>query len=120
MAKKQNKNKKEFSKVLLIQESILIWIVTLTLLALSFYCVLLGFMGSLPWISSIIISVWGAYGVSQGFYYNKSKKENTQGGIKYETTMASLLKETENQQIYNEDYIPTYSNVDNNPDSYQI
>ncbi len=119
---KKKTKKKEFSKVLLIQESILIWIVTLTLLVLSFYCVLLGFMGSLPWISSIIISVWGAYGVSQGFYYNKSKKENTQGGIKYETTMATLLRNSQKQQYetYNEDYISTYSNVDNNPDTYQI
>lgn len=114
--KKSLKNKKEFSKVLLIQESVLVWIVTLTLLTLSFYCVIFGFLGSLPWISSIVISVWGAYGVSQGFYYNKSKKENTKGGIKYETTMAQYL----NSYTENSDYIPTYSTVDNNPDTYQI
>ena len=115
--KKSLKNKKEFSKVLLIQESILVWIVTLVLLALSFYCVLLGFLGSLPWISSIVVSVWGAYGVSQGFYYNKSKRENTKGGIKYETTMAQYYAD---DNCSNNDYIPTYSTVDNNPDTYQI
>jgi hypothetical protein len=30
---------------------------------------------------------WTAYGVSQGFYYRKAEKENTKGGIKYDTTM---------------------------------
>lgn len=82
--------KKEFSKVLLIQESILIWIITLLFSFLAFYCVWMGFGSSLPWVSSIIVAAWGAYGVSQAFYYNKSKAENTVNGIKYETTLRSL------------------------------
>ena len=65
--KKSLKNKKEFSKVLLIQESVLVWIVTLTLLTLSFYCVIFGFLGSLPWISFIVFFVLLTFGVSQGF-----------------------------------------------------
>jgi len=52
--------------------------------------VLLGFTGSLPWLSVIPSLAWATYGVSQGFYYNKSKKENTKNGIKYETVMAQL------------------------------
>jgi hypothetical protein len=30
---------------------------------------------------------WTAYGASQGFYFKKSEKENTKGGIKYDTTL---------------------------------
>lgn len=90
--KRNNKRKKknEFSKVLLIQESVLIWVITLSYIVLAFVCVLLGFTGSLPWLSVIPSLAWATYGVSQGFYYNKSKKENTKDGIKYETVMAQL------------------------------
>lgn len=68
--------KKEFSKVLLVQESILVWIVTLTFLVLAFFCISRGFTASLPWLATLTTSVWGAYGVSAGFYYNKAKAEN--------------------------------------------
>lgn len=77
------KKKKEFSKVLLIQESILIWITTLALLILAFVCILKGYLGSLPWLAVMVGAPWTAYGVSQAFYYNKSKAENTEGGITY-------------------------------------
>jgi hypothetical protein len=93
MAKKnKNKKKKEFSKVLLIQESILIWIVTLALLALAFYCVIQGFFGELPWITAMVSFPWAAYSVSQACYYQKSEKENTVNGITY------LLAEKEFQE----------------------
>jgi hypothetical protein len=78
------KKKKEFSKVLLIQESILIWILTLSFIVLAFICIMKGFLGTLPWLSAMSAFPWSAYGVSQAFYYNKSKSENTQGGIVYD------------------------------------
>jgi positive regulator of sigma E activity len=78
------KKKKEFSKVLLIQESILIWILTLSFIVLAFICIMKGFLGTLPWLSAMSAFPWSAYGVSQAFYYNKSKAENTQGGIVYD------------------------------------
>ena len=37
---KNKKKKIEFSKALLIQESILIWITTLSFIVLAFYCVM--------------------------------------------------------------------------------
>lgn len=95
---KNEKNTKEFSKTLLIQESILIWILTLAFILLAFYCVHCGYVGSLPWLSAMIGLPWTAYGVSQGFYYNKSKSENTQGGIKYATVM-SQMQYDQNQSL---------------------
>lgn len=70
------KTRREFSKSLLIQESILIWIVTITAFVLAFVCVFVGFTASLPWISAMVGLPWAAYGVSQAFYYNKAKAEN--------------------------------------------
>lgn len=79
--------KKEFSKVLLIQESVLIWITTLSCIALAFVCVFNGYLGTLPWLSAMVGLPWTAYGVSQACYYNKSKAENTVGGIKYHSVL---------------------------------
>jgi len=79
----KNTNKQSFSKKLLVQESILIWIVTIAILCLTFYCVYSGYVGELPWIVGIAGFPWTAYGVSQACYYKKSEKENTEGGIVY-------------------------------------
>lgn len=86
----RKKKGKEFSKVLLIQESILIWLLTVAYIILAFFCIQKGFSGSLPWLSAAVSFPWGAYGVSQAFYYNKSKHENIEGGIKYEAAMQEI------------------------------
>jgi hypothetical protein len=42
---------------------------------------------------------WTAYGVSQACYYKKSQKENTKGGITYETALqGSGLEEEEPEE----------------------
>ena len=92
--KKEKKNT-EFSKKLLAQESVLIWITTISFLVLAFICVINAYFGELPWLTTMIAFPWGAYGVSQAFYYEKAKKENTKDGIKYETVMKELECEQE-------------------------
>ena len=94
------KKKKEFSKVLLIQESALIWIMTLCFIGLAALCILKDYIGSLPWLTAMVSLPWTAYGVSQCFYYNKSKAENTKDGIKYESVMTDL-KEQYKQNLEN-------------------
>ncbi len=74
----------EFSKKLLVQESILIWITTLSFIILAFYCIVKQYFGELPWLTAMVSMPWGAYGVSQAFFYKKSEKENTKDGINYE------------------------------------
>jgi hypothetical protein len=83
---------------LLYQETILIWLVTITFLILAFVCVSMGYGGELPWLTAMSAFPWTAYGVSQAFYYRKSLAENTCGGIKYESIMAEL-KEHEDPDI---------------------
>jgi len=87
--------KKEFSKSLLIQESILIWIHTIAMIALAFICVFMQFFGELPWLAAMVAFPWTAYGVSQHAYYKKAEKENTKDGIKYETVMKGLTTDTD-------------------------
>ena len=81
---KNKKEKKAFSKTLLIQESVLIWIITIVFLFLAFLCIIKGFTGELPWLTVIVGFPWSAYGVSQVYYYKKSTKENTKGGVVFE------------------------------------
>ena len=106
------KQHKEFSKILLFQESMLIWITTILLIALAFYCVTLGFIGDLPWIAAMIGFPWAAYGVSQVWYYKKSAIENSKNGIKYE----SILKELDiAAQKYNQSIeIDNSTTINNN------
>lgn len=86
--KNKNQKKTEFSKRLLLQESMLIWIITISFIILAFVCVTNQFFGELPWLAAMCSFPWTAYGASQAFYFKKAEKENTKGGIKYETVMS--------------------------------
>lgn len=88
--KKKNQKKLEFSKILLIQESILIWIMTIYFMYLAYLCVVNQYFGELPWLAAMVGFPWTAYGVSQMYYYKKSMKENSKDGIKYEAVMADI------------------------------
>ena len=85
--KKKNNKKLEFSKLLLLQESALIWIDTIAGIILAFYCVINQYFGELPWVAAMAGFPWTAYGVSQAMYYKKSMAENTCGGVKYEAVL---------------------------------
>ena len=80
----------EFSKKLLLHETLLLWVVTLAFIVLAFVCITNQFFGELPWLTAMAMAPWGAYAVGQGFYYRKAEKENTQGGIKFESVMAQM------------------------------
>ena len=79
--------KKEFSKQLLIQESLLIWIYSIAMIVLAFICVLKQYYADIPWLTAMTSLPWTAYAVSQHAYYKKAQAENTEGGIRYETAL---------------------------------
>lgn len=93
--KRKKKKSLEFSKLLLLQESALIWIMTIALLILAFKCINMEYFGELPWIAAMVGFPWSAYGVSQMYYYKKSLAENTKDGIKYDSIMKSLTNDDE-------------------------
>ena len=101
MKKKQTNNseKLEFSKKLLLQESMLIWIITIAFIILAFVCVFNQFFGELPWLAAMCGFPWTAYGASQAFYFRKTEKENTAGGIKYETILSQLKTNDEDPSV---------------------
>lgn len=88
MAKKtKQKKQRSFSKTLLIQETILIWLITFICLGLALLSILTGYVGDFTWLATMIGFPWTAYGVSQAFYYRKSQKENSVGGLTYDLAM---------------------------------
>lgn len=95
-SRKKKKQKLEFSKLLLIQESALIWIVTIALIILAFVCISKEYFGELPWIAAMVGFPWAAYGVSQAYYYRKAMAENTKDGIKYESVLNTLNNSSSN------------------------
>ena len=106
---KKNTNEKEkleFSKKLLLQESMLIWIITISFIILAFVCISNQYFGELPWLTAMCGLPWTAYGASQAFYFRKAEKENTKNGIKFEKTMA----EFNNQNEYREENKNPYAN----------
>lgn len=103
--KKKTPEKVEFSKKLLIQESLLIWVVTLAFIVLAFVCIQNQYFGELPWLAAMAACPWGAYAVGQGFYYRKAEKENTKGGIKYDTTMMQYRTNDDDPPISPEDMV---------------
>ena len=60
---------------------------SLTFLILAFYCIYMGYTGSLPWLAAMVAFPWTAYGISQAFYYKKAMAENTKDGIKFESVL---------------------------------
>lgn len=93
--RKKKKEKLEFSKTLLIQESLLIWIHTVAMLVLAYICVFKGAYAELPWLTAMVALPWTAYGVSQHAYYKKAQAENTEGGIIFENAFAQPYSELE-------------------------
>lgn len=63
--KKQiKKDKMEFSKKLLVQESALLWLITIAFIILAFVCIANQYFGELPWITAMAACPWGAYAIS--------------------------------------------------------
>ncbi len=72
----KKKKKIEFSKAIIIIETLLVLYVTHRVLGFISVSIESNFTGSLPYLTTLIGAVWGAYGTSISFYYNKAKAEN--------------------------------------------
>lgn len=101
--KKKEKQKRAFSKSLLIQESILIWIITVAFIGLAVLCIEKDYIGELSWFNVIVGCSWSAYGVSQACYYHKSSKENQAGGIVHDLAMMEQAQNPVEEEPTEED-----------------
>lgn len=94
-----NVKKWPFSKVLLIQESILVWVVTICCLIMAFICIFRDSYIELPWLTALTACPWGAYAITQNAYYKKATSENIKGGIIYDSRFGTFgAKQTETDE----------------------
>ena len=70
-------------------------VATLAVLALCGLAILRQFQGALPYLTTLIGALQAVTGVVLGAYFNKSKAENTKGGIVYDTAMGVSDSDTD-------------------------
>ena len=83
------------SKVIAIGVLIMDAVATLAVLALCGLAILRQFQGALPYLTTLIGALQAVTGVVLGAYFNKSKAENTKGGIVYDTALGVSNSDTD-------------------------
>ena len=68
---------------------------TFTVLALCALAILRNYAGALPYLTTLIGALQAVTGVVLGAYFNKSKAENTKGGIVYDTALGVSNSDTD-------------------------
>jgi len=96
---KKKKKKIDYSKKLVSDIRSLLWIVTTGGFLLAFYCIYKGYMGSLPWISSMVGLPWAAHGTVCSFYLKLAQSDHSEGGITFETAKANNFKELDTDVV---------------------
>lgn len=79
----------EFSKRLISDIRLLLWVVTVGGLVLAAWCIHRGYTGSLPWLSAMVGLPWTAHGTVCAFYLNLCKSDHKEGGITFEAAKAA-------------------------------
>ena len=83
------------SKVIAIGVLLMDAVATLAVLALCGLAILRQFHGALPYLTTLIGALQAVTGVVLGAYFNKSKAENTKGGIVYDTALGVSNSDTD-------------------------
>ena len=83
------------SKVIAIGVQIMDAVATLAVLALCGLAIVRQFQGALPYLTTLIGALQADTGIVLGAYFNKSKAENTKGGIVYDTALGVSNSDTD-------------------------
>lgn len=86
---RQPQRKTEYSKKLISDIRLLLWVVTIGGIALAAFCIYKGYTGSLPWLSAMVGLPWSAHGIVCSFYLNMAKSDHKVGGITFESAKAN-------------------------------
>ena len=83
------------SKIIALGVLLIDAVATLAVLALCGLAIMRQFQGALPYLTTLIGALQAVTGVVLGAYFNKSKAENTKGGIVYDTAMGVSDSDTD-------------------------
>ena len=82
-------------------QTIALWVLkvdtaaTFAVLCLCGLAILRRFDGALPYLTTLIGALQAVTGVVLGAYFNKSKAENTKGGIVYDTALGNTATDSD-------------------------
>lgn len=83
------------SKVIAIGVLVMDAVATLAVLALCGLAIVRQFQGALPYLTTLIGALQAATGYVLGHYFRKSAKENTKGGIVYDSALGVSDSDTD-------------------------
>ena len=84
---------KEFTQFMILSDNTILWYMCIAYTALAAYSIYKNFTGSLPWLTGGLGLAFAAWATIQSFLIKKSERQNTAGGITYDTAMANVKKE---------------------------
>ena len=84
---------KEFTQFMILSDNTILWYMCVAYTALAAYSIYKNFTGSLPWLTGGLGLAFAAWATIQSFLIKKSERQNTAGGITYDTAMANVKKE---------------------------
>ena len=93
--KTDQQRKMDFSKQLIRDIRVLLWIVTVGVLALTFLCIFMGRTDDLPWLTVMVGLPWTAHGAVCSFYMELAKSDHREGGITFESAKAKDFSDDE-------------------------
>ena len=96
---RNEKKQQEFSKKLIADIRLLLWVVTLGGLVLAAYCIRKGYTGSLPWLTAMVGLPWTAHGTVCAFYLNLCKSDHREGGITFEAARAAGFQQSADSSV---------------------
>lgn len=81
---------KEFTQLMVLSDNAILWYMCVAYTGLAAYSIYKGYAGSLPWLTGGLGLAFAAWATIQSFLIKKSEKQNTVGGITYDTAMQRL------------------------------
>ena len=84
---------KEFTQFMILSDNAILWYMCIAYTMLAAYSIYKNFTGSLPWLTGGLGLAFAAWATIQSFLIKKSERQNTAGGITYDTAMANVKKE---------------------------
>ena len=84
---------KEFTQFMILSDNAILWYMCVAYTALAAYSIYKNFTGSLPWLTGGLGLAFAAWATIQSFLIKKSERQNTAGGITYDTAMTNVKKE---------------------------
>lgn len=84
---------KEFTQYMIVSDNAILWFISISYVVLAGYSIYRNYTGALPWLTSGQALAFGGWATVQCFLIKKSEKQNTKGGITYDTAMRDYNKE---------------------------